>query len=116
MNWVKMGSAAMFAAVCLGAFGGHVLKRKLSPEMFDIFEVGIRYHVYHALALFVVAWLAQTTQSVWATRGGWAFAAGIVLFSGSLYLLSLTGVRALGMITPLGGLLFLVGWAFLALA
>ena len=109
--------------VALGAFGAHALKSRLAPEMLAVFEVGVRYHVYHALALFVVGWLRTlrpgAALSMSATDNaatildvaGWCFAAGILLFSGSLYAYALTGSKALVMITPLGGLLFIVGWA-----
>ena len=100
----------------LGAFGAHGLRTRLSPEMMAVFETGVRYHMYHALAILAVG-LIIPTMGGWLIRtAGWAFAAGIVLFSGSLYALALTGVTTLGMITPLGGLAFLIGWAFLVFA
>lgn len=113
MLWVRLGSAGMFLAVALGAFGAHALRQRLSPEMLAVFETGVRYHLYHALALFAVAWLQERHPGSLVQASGWAFTLGIVLFSGSLYLLSATGVRALGAITPLGGLAFLVGWVLL---
>jgi uncharacterized membrane protein YgdD (TMEM256/DUF423 family) len=107
--WIQAGAAGMFLAVALGAFAAHGLKAKLTPEMLAIFETGVRYHVYHALALLALG----------AARGpgkaGWCFVAGIVVFSGSLYVLALTGEKRLGMITPIGGLLFLAGWLIFAL-
>jgi uncharacterized membrane protein YgdD (TMEM256/DUF423 family) len=109
----------MFLSVAIGAFGAHALKTRLTPEMLAIFEVGVRYQVYHALGLFVIAWMAQQTlgrDQALMNAAGWLFVAGIVLFSGSLYALSLSGVRWLGAITPLGGVCFLAGWAALALA
>ena len=109
--WVRAGGLMMFLAVALGAFGAHGLKNALTPEMKAVFETGVRYQAYHALALFVCAWLAPK-----APAAGWCFLAGILLFSGSLYALALTGVAKLGMITPLGGLLFLAGWAAVLLA
>ncbi len=101
----------MFLAVAIGAFGAHGLKSRVPADMLVVFETGVRYHVYHALALFLVAWLAEKNISPTINYAGWAFAVGIFLFSGSLYALVLTGVRALGAITPLGGLSFLIGWA-----
>lgn len=100
----------MFLAVALGAFGAHALKARLSPELQAVWETGVRYQVYHALGLFVVAWLTTVTQSRLVPAAGWCFVAGTALFSGSLYVLSLSGIRWLGAITPLGGLLFLAGW------
>ena len=105
-----------FLAVALGAFGAHGLRGRLSPEMMSVFQTGVQYHLSHALALVLVSaimgrmsgWLIQTA--------GWCFAAGIVFFSGSLYLLAVTGVTILGAVTPIGGLLFLAGWACLAFA
>ena len=116
MLWVRVGAVAMFLAVALGAFGAHALRQRLSAEMLAVFEVGVRYHVYHALALFAVAWVAERTPGSLAQASGWAFALGIVVFSGSLYLLSVTGVRWLGAITPIGGTAFLAGWVLLFLA
>ena len=103
----------MFAAVAVGAFGAHALKGRLTAELALVYETGVRYHFYHALALFVVAWLSSRYPGKAVDAAGWCFIAGTVLFSGSLYALSLTGVRKLGAITPIGGLLFLVGWGLL---
>ena len=110
MSWVRLGSIGMFLAVALGAFGAHGLRGRLSPEMLAIFETGVRYQFYHSLGLFLVAWLSDRHPGALVTASGWAFVAGIVVFSGSLYLLSATGVRWLGAVTPLGGLAFLAGW------
>jgi uncharacterized membrane protein YgdD (TMEM256/DUF423 family) len=108
------GAAAGFLAVALGAFAAHGLKTRLSPDMLAVFETGARYQMYHAFALFAAGW----GWSRWRTRAfsaaGVGFIVGIVLFSGSLYLLAMTGERSLGMITPIGGVAFLVGWACLA--
>lgn len=101
---VRLGSGLMFLAVGLGAFGAHALKSRLSPEMLAIFETGVKYQVYHALALLLVAALRGPSKAAW------CFTAGIALFSGSLYLLALTGEKKWGAVTPLGGLLFLIGW------
>ena len=107
-----LASLFSFFGVALGAFAAHMLKQKLSPDMFNIFEVGVRYHMYHALGLFVVAWAASHISN--AQVAGWLFVAGIFLFSGSLYLLSITGIKWLGAVTPFGGLCFLAGWLYLA--
>ena len=108
------GSISAFLGVALGAFAAHGLRTKLSPEMFNIFEVGVRYHMYHALALLAVAWASTRWPGGSITAAGWLFLAGTIIFSGSLYLLSLTGLRWLGAITPVGGLAFLLGWLLLA--
>jgi uncharacterized membrane protein YgdD (TMEM256/DUF423 family) len=106
----------MFVAVGLGAFGAHGLRQRLSPDMLAIFETGVRYHVYHALGLFAAAWVLDKNPASLANAAGWAFTLGIVIFSGSLYILSISGVRWLGAITPIGGVAFLVGWILLVLA
>lgn len=112
--FLVLGSLAAFLAVALGAFGAHGLKNRLSPEMLAVFEVGVRYQLCHALALLAVAWAVSRWPGPWVTASGWLFVAGIVVFSGSLYVLSLTGIRWLGAITPIGGLAFLAGWLCLA--
>jgi uncharacterized membrane protein YgdD (TMEM256/DUF423 family) len=111
-----LGSILAFLGVALGAFAAHGLKSRLSAELLATFEVGVRYQMYHALALLVVAWAYSRWPGAALVAGGWLFVAGILFFSGSLYLLSLTGVRWLGAITPFGGLAFLAGWACLAWA
>lgn len=108
------GAVSAFVAVAAGAFGAHGLKNSLSQEMLQIFETGVRYQMYHAFGLFVAAWAAERFPGSLVTTAGWLFVAGTVLFSGSLYLLSLTETRWLGAITPLGGVAFLAGWLCLA--
>lgn len=109
-----VGALSAFMGVAAGAFGAHGLKSHLSAEMLSVFEVGVRYQMYHAFALIAAAWAQAKWPSVLVTTGGWLFVVGTILFSGSLYLLSVTGIRWLGMITPLGGLAFLAGWICLA--
>lgn len=109
-----LGSLSALVGVALGAFAAHALKDKLPPDLFNVFEVGVRYQMYHALGLFVVAWAAAQFPGTAVSMTGWLFVAGTVIFSGSLYALSLTGMRWLGMVTPVGGLCFLAGWAWLA--
>ncbi len=112
--FLLLGSVLGFLAVALGAFAAHFLKEKLTPDLFAVFEVGVRYHMYHALALFIVAWaLVQFPQEEFALAG-WLFTGGILVFSGSLYSMSFTGARWLGAITPFGGIMFLAGWGWLA--
>ena len=108
--WVRIASVVMFLGVSIGAFGAHGLKNVLTDPMKRVYETGVHYQLIHGLALFVVAWLASRTDHATVTAAGWFFVAGILLFSGSLYALSITGVRILGAITPLGGLAFLAGW------
>ena len=105
--------AALFGGlgVALGAFGAHALRDRLSVDMLAIFETGVRYQVYHALALFgVVLAIARWPQSSLPVAAGWLFIVGIVIFSGSLYLLALSGARWWGAVTPIGGVAFLAGW------
>jgi len=105
-----------FLGVALGAFGAHALRERLSPGDLEIFETGVRYQMYHALALFAAAWVASRWPGPGAVAAGWLFVAGMLVFSGSLYLLVLTGARWLGAITPLGGTALLAGWLSLAWA
>lgn len=105
-----------FLAVSLGAFAAHGLRERLSPELLHTFQTGVQYHMYHALALFGLGLLMLNFPMVNLLRiSAYFMLAGIVLFSGSLYLLSITGTRWLGAITPLGGLCFLMAWALLVL-
>ena len=104
------GSLSAFLAVAAGAFGAHALRSRVSPDMLAVFETGARYQMYHALALLAVAWAVGRWPVPAIRAAGWLFLGGTVLFSGSLYALSLTGVKWLGAITPLGGVLFLGGW------
>lgn len=111
--WI-LGCLLALAAVAAGAFGAHGLRARVTPEMLAVFETGARYHMYHALALLVIAIAARDRPARGWTVAGWLFVAGIVVFSGSLYLLALTGVRWLGAVTPVGGAAFLAGWAVAA--
>jgi uncharacterized membrane protein YgdD (TMEM256/DUF423 family) len=115
-TFLLLGALSAFLAVALGAFGAHALRSRLSPDMLAVFETGVRYQMYHALALLLVDALLPRMGGWLVVTAGWLFTAGIVVFSGSLYVLALTGVTWLGAITPLGGLAFLAGWACLALA
>ncbi len=112
-----VGSGLAFLAVALGAFGAHVLKPRLSEAQQDTYQTGVQYHLGHAVAMVVAALLSSHVDhpglAVW---GGWFLGAGIVFFSGSLYALSITSVKRLGAITPLGGLCFLAGWVLLGIA
>jgi len=110
------GALSAFIAVAAGAFGAHALRARIAPDLLAVFETGARYQMYHALALLAVAWASNHWPGVPVRAAGWLFIGGTVLFSGSLYLLALTGARWLGAITPLGGLLFLAGWVALLIA
>ncbi|MDT5156466.1 MAG: hypothetical protein QOC99_2120 [Acidobacteriota bacterium] len=111
-----VGALSAFVGVALGAFGAHGLKGRLSEDMLATFEVGVRYQMYHAFALMAAAWAWARWPGTLTSAAGWLFLAGTIVFSGSLYLLSLTGQRWLGAITPVGGLAFLAGWLCLAAA
>jgi uncharacterized membrane protein YgdD (TMEM256/DUF423 family) len=113
-TFLMLGSINTFLAVALGAFGAHILKERLSTDMLAVFQTGVQYQMYHGLALILIAVLSKQLPNN-STMGwsGWLFFAGIILFSGSLYALSLSGVKILGAITPLGGLAFLIGWFML---
>lgn len=119
-NFIIIAALLAAAAVMLGAFGAHGLKAKLTPDQLQVFETGVKYQFYHALGLFLLGLLLQQYQNSLLIYAGYAFLAGIVLFSGSLYLLAnktllgIEGWRWLGPVTPLGGLSFIAGWLLLA--
>ena len=115
-TFLLIGALAGFLGVALGAFGAHGLRARLSPDMLAVFETGVRYHMYHALAIILVGLIAARLDGWFIRASGWCFSAGIVLFSGSLYSLAITGITILGAITPFGGLAFLLGWVFLIVA
>jgi uncharacterized membrane protein YgdD (TMEM256/DUF423 family) len=110
---IPIGAVNAALAVGAGAFAAHGLREKVDARMLEVFETGARYHMYHALAM-ILAGLLATTVARGAATAGWIFQAGIVLFSGSLYVLALTSMNSLGAVTPLGGVAFLVGWLWLA--
>jgi len=116
--FAMMGAVSAAVAVAAGAFGAHALRERVEPRLLEVFETGARYQMYHALALFAVAWLmGQGGRSAApASVAGWLFVAGTLLFSGSLYAMTLSGVRALGAITPLGGVCFIAGWLLMAVS
>jgi uncharacterized membrane protein YgdD (TMEM256/DUF423 family) len=110
------GAVLGFLGVALGAFAAHGLESRLSAESLDTYQTAARYHISHALALLGVAYAVQRFGGGWTTAAGWLFIAGVVLFSGSLYLLAVSGVKVLGAVAPFGGLCFLAGWACLGVA
>ena len=111
-----LGALSAFVSVAAGAFGAHALRARLTPEHLAVFETAARYQMYHALGLLAVAWAVTRWPGLLPVWAGWLFVAGTVLFSGSLYILALTGTRWWGAITPLGGLAFLGGWLCLFLS
>jgi uncharacterized membrane protein YgdD (TMEM256/DUF423 family) len=116
MPFVSLGALFALAGVAAGAFGAHALRDRLEPALLQVFETAVRYQLVHALALLFTGAHARSAPRAGATLAGWLFVAGIVVFSGSLYALVFTGVRAWGAVTPLGGLCFMAGWLALAIA
>jgi uncharacterized membrane protein YgdD (TMEM256/DUF423 family) len=114
--FLPLGAVSALLSVAAGAFGAHALRARLSPDLLAVFETGARYQMYHALGLVAVAWATTRWPAGVTSAAGWLFVVGTVLFSGSLYALALSGVRALGAVTPFGGVAFLAGWACLAWA
>ena len=113
-TFLLIGAVLGFLGVTFGAFGAHALRSRLSPEMLAVFETGVRYQMYHTFAVLIVAAaIGRIGDASLLVLAGWFFFAGILLFSGSLYALALTGVGIWGAVTPVGGLLFLIGWACL---
>jgi uncharacterized membrane protein YgdD (TMEM256/DUF423 family) len=117
VSWARTGALAMALAVGFGAFGAHGLKDRLDPEALEWWRTAARYHAWHGLGLFAVSWIEHWTETPRRVRiAGWCLCIGLVLFSGSLYLMALTGHRWLGAITPLGGTAWIVAWIILATA
>jgi uncharacterized membrane protein YgdD (TMEM256/DUF423 family) len=115
--FLVLGCIAALLAVAIGAFGAHGLKARIAPELMSVFKTGVEYHFYHALGLILVGLAAfHLPESAYLRGAGWAMLAGIVLFSGSLYLLALTGLGWLGAITPAGGAAFIAAWVLFAIA
>ena len=109
-----LGAVSAFLAVAAGAFGAHALRDAVPPDRLEVWETAARYQMYHALGLLVVAYLAAQKDARATRLAGWLFVGGTVLFSGSLYVLAVSGITWLGAVTPLGGVAFLVGWLVLA--
>ena len=116
MGWFAVGALAAGIGVALGAFGAHGLKGRVEPALLEVFETGVRYHMVHALALLVLGLAQARSPAPLLHAASWLFTAGILVFSGSLYLMTVTGARWLGAITPIGGVALLLGWAAAALA
>ena len=114
--WLVLGCILALVGVACGAFGAHALRESLAPRMLEVWKTAVQYQLIHALGLFAVAFVASRVETIATTAAGSLLTVGIVLFSGSLYLLATTQHKWLGPITPLGGLCFLAGWATLAYA
>ena len=114
--FVILGALSGAIGVGSGAFGAHALRARLEPRMLEVFETGARYQMYHAIALLLVAWAASRWPGSLTTASGWFMVAGTVFFSGSLYAMAFTDIRALGAVTPIGGVCFMAGWLCLAVA
>lgn len=115
-NILLFGAIFMALAVLLGAFGAHALKKVLSPDMLAVYKTGVEYQFYHSLGLLLIGLIGFQIDSKWLRWSGILLVAGIILFSGSLYALSISGIKVLGAITPIGGLSFVAGWVCLAIA
>jgi uncharacterized membrane protein YgdD (TMEM256/DUF423 family) len=114
-QWIAIGAVNAFVSVAAGAFGAHALRARLEPRMLEVFETGARYQMFHAIGLVLIGlFLSVRPAAPLGEAAGWSMLAGILLFSGSLYAMALSGVKVLGAITPFGGVAFLVGWALLA--
>jgi uncharacterized membrane protein YgdD (TMEM256/DUF423 family) len=113
MDFARIGAVLALLGVALGAFGAHALKARLAPEALAVWNTAVLYHLVHALALFALGLFAKSAEAD-LRLGGWLLLAGVLIFSGSLYALALSGIKVLGAVTPLGGLCFLAGWAWLA--
>ena len=115
MNFLAIGAISGCLAVILGAFGAHGLKDVLDEYGKSIYEKTVLYHMFHTMAILVVGLIEKMQPEMQLSIAGWAFVLGIILFSGSLYILSITGIKLLGMFTPIGGVLFIIGWVILLL-
>jgi len=115
-NLLISGSLFMALAVGFGAFGAHIVQDMLTPDRFEVYKTAVEYHFYHAIGLLIVGLVSQRMESAkWFARSGYCMIAGILIFSGSLYILTLTDTSWLGAVTPLGGFAFILGWFFLIL-
>lgn len=115
--FLLIGSINMVLAVGLGAFGAHGLQPKLSERMFEIYQTGVQYHMIHAIGILIIAIVADRLGNpAMLSWAGWTMFLGIIFFSGSLYVLSISGIKILGAITPIGGVFFIVGWVLLAIS
>jgi len=115
--FLLLGSANAMLAVILGAFGAHALKTHLDETLLKVYQTGVEYHFYHALGLILIGVIAMNIPAnIWLKSSGWMMFTGIILFSGSLYILSILNLRWLGMVTPFGGVMFILAWLSLCIA
>jgi len=114
-KFLVVASVFGFTGVALGAFAAHTLKSTISSDMLSVFDTGVRYQMYHTFALFVVSWFLHVQENRKLTMAAWLFVAGVILFSGSLYVLAMTSIESFGFVTPVGGLCFLGGWCLAVL-
>ena len=115
MNFLVIGAISGFLVVILGAFGAHGLKDILDEYGKSIYEKAVLYHMFHTMAILILGLIEKIQPELQLSLAGWAFIIGIILFSGSLYVLAVTGIKSLGMITPIGGVFFIIGWVSLFL-
>ena len=115
-SFIKVGSILAFLAVAAGAFGAHGLKNILSSQMLEVYHTAVDYHMWHAIGLLIIGLIQQHKPSSLLSKSAYFMLAGITLFSGSLYAMSLSGYKILGIITPIGGICLLIAWALLAMA
>ena len=111
--WIIAGSISCALCVMIGAFGAHALKEILDDYGKSIYNKAVLYHMFHSIALLILGLINKIQPEISLSISGWSFLFGIILFSGSLYILAITGIKSLGMITPIGGILFIIGWVFL---
>ena len=115
MNYLLIGAMSGCLVVIMGAFGAHALNELLDDYGKSIYNKAVLYHMFHSIAILILGLINKIQPEIQLSMAGWSFVFGIILFSGSLYILAITGIKSLGMITPIGGILFIVGWVFLIL-
>ena len=115
MNYLMIGTISGCIVVIMGAFGAHALNELLDDYGKSIYNKAVLYHIFHSIAILILGLINKIQPEIQLSLAGWSFVFGIILFSGSLYILAITGINSLGMITPIGGILFIIGWAFLIL-
>ena len=113
MNYLMIGAISGCLVVIMGAFGAHVLKEILDDYGKSIYNKAVLYHMFHSIAILILGLINKIQPEIQLSLAGWSFVFGIILFSGSLYILAITGIKSLGIITPIGGVLFIIGWVFL---
>ena len=115
MNYLMIGAISGCLVVIMGAFGAHALSEILDDYGKSIYNKAVLYHMFHSIAILILGLINKIQPEIQLSIAGWSFVFGIILFSGSLYILAITGIKSLGMITPIGGILFIIGWVFLIL-